>query len=192
MILKDKLTPNQCLLLFAIRSKISIANLIDQDKEVKPLLYEGYLKIDEGTVLITEEGSKLIVKYNNYFVKAKKKTSSQLMGNNFLDNIKKYRLFFPGGKLPSGKPARVNIKTLENGFRWFFENYDFTWDQVLKATAQYVNEYEDKDYMYMKTSQYFLSKEDRNKIKTSELADYCDMINEGFKPVEDPFKEKVV
>ena len=150
--------------------------------------------IENGDVVITPEGIKLSVKYNNYFIKAKKKTSNQLMGKNFLDKIKQYREIFPAGKLPSGKPARVNVKTLENNFRWFFENFDYSWDEIMKATKMYVTEYEATDYMYMKTSQYFVSKEDKSKVKTSDLADFCDMIKEGvtLKTSQDHFEDKVV
>ena len=133
-----------------------------------------------------------MVKYSNYFIKAKKKTNMQLMGKSFLDKINKYRDIFPSGKLPSGKPGRVNVRTLEQNFRWFFDNYDFSWEEILKATKQYVNAYEDTDYLYMKTSQYFISKEDKNKIKTSELADYCDMLREGITPEKHHFKDNVV
>ena len=57
----------------------------------------------------------------------------------------------------------------------------------------YVNEYESKDYMYMKTSQYFICKADKNKIKVSELADYCDMIRDGVTlDTKEHFKENVV
>ena len=58
----------------------------------------------------------------------------------------------------------------------------------------YINQYEEKDYMYMKTSQYFICKQDKNKVKHSELADYCDMIRDGVTEMDTNghFKEKVV
>ena len=56
----------------------------------------------------------------------------------------------------------------------------------------YVNEYRDKQYMYMQNSQYFISKQDKHKVKTSKLADYCDMIKDGVTTEEDYFKEKVI
>ena len=67
------------------------------------------------------------------------------MGNDFSANINTYVMLFPKGKLPSGKPARVNEKTLIDCFRWFFETYDYTWDQVYAATRKYLNEYEIKE-----------------------------------------------
>jgi|TARA_R100000093_G_C1935651_1_gene70253 hypothetical protein len=191
--LSNNITPNQCLLLFGIKNKISLSGTLNQHLEIKGLLAEALVKVNhDGSVKITVKGEKIIRKYNNYFVKAKKRTNSQLMGKEFLKSIQKYRLMFPARKLPSGKPARVNVKTLERSFRWFFEEYDYSWSQIFKATSQYVNEYEDKEYLYMKTSQYFISKEDKNKVKHSELADYCDMIEEGIETDNQSFKEKVV
>ena len=42
------------------------------------------------------------------------------------------------------------------------------------------------------TSQYFISKQDKNKVKHSALADYCDMIADGVKEEVKTFNEKVV
>ena len=44
----------------------------------------------------------------------------------------------------------------------------------------------------MKTSQYFISKQDKHKIKHCELADYCDMIRDGIREEPDHFEDKVV
>ena len=142
---------------------------------------------------LSAKGTKICAKYDQYFGAAKKRTSRQLLGEGYGDMIKLYRSAFPAGKLPSGKPGRQNIQTLENAFRWFFEAYDYTWDEVCNATIMYVSQYKDKDFMYMKTSQYFICKSDKNKLKHSELADYCDMIRDGIKPDNNKhFKEKVV
>tara|TARA_R100001015_G_C4602276_1_gene157229 strand:+ start:28 stop:609 length:582 start_codon:yes stop_codon:yes gene_type:complete len=186
-ILQQKMTPDQFLILYGIKKSLSLPlnNVPDQ---IKHLEKEGFIKDNE----LTLKGKKVIVKFENYFIKAKKKTSIQLMGKKFSVRLNEYREVFPEGKLPSGKPARVNIRTLENSFRWFFENYDFSWDEIIDATKMYVNEYRDDQYMYMKTSQYFICKEGKNKVKSSDLADYCDMIRDGVEPEDDHFKEKVV
>ena len=170
--------------------------------ELKGLLSNGYVKMitpmdqvsigGTNTYNITEEGRKLMVKYDNYFIKAKKKTNAHILGSEWKENITKYREFFPAKKLPSGKPARNNTSSLTIAFRWFFAEYDYTWEEIHRATAMYVNAYEDKEYLYMKTSQYFITKADKSKIKYSELADYCDMIKEGVEPDEHNFKENVV
>ena len=192
--LKEGMTPNQFLILYGIKKSLSL-RLPDTDDAVMHLAAEGFIKFDKKSstkVNLTIKGKRVISKFENYFIKAKKRTSIQLMGKKFNLKLNEYREIFPAGKLPSGKPARVNVKSLENSFRWFFENYDFSWDEIMNATKMYVNEYRDKNYMYMKTSQYFIAKEGKNKVKSSDLADYCDMIRDGVQPEEDHFKEKVV
>jgi|TARA_R100000084_G_scaffold109169_1_gene74352 hypothetical protein len=162
------------------------------EEDFKSLLENNYLEFVKGAYTITIEGKILMAHLDNYFLKAKKKTNIQLMGKDFNEKIKQYREIFPAKKLPSGKPARQNVKALTDSFRWFFESYDHTWDDVIKATKMYVNEYRDADYLYMVTSQYFVSKQDKHKVKVSLLADYCDLIKEGVDTTEDHFKEKVV
>ena len=74
-----------------------------------------------------------------------------------------------------------------------FDTYDYTWEEVSHATVMYLQEYKAKDYMYMKTSHYFICKTDKNKVKHSELADYCDMIRDGVEVEEiKHFKENEV
>ena len=186
-ILKEKITPDQFLVLYGIKKSLSLP-LDNVSESVENLKKKGFID-DDG---ITIKGKKVISKFENYFVKAKKRTSIQLMGKKFNLRLNEYREIFPASKLPSGKPARVNVRTLENSLRWFFENYDFSWEEIIDATRMYVNEYRDKQYMYMKTSQYFIAKEDKNKVKSSDLADYCDMIRDGVDTEEEHFKEKVV
>jgi len=189
-ILKANLTPNQSLILFGMKQGISLKQTTQQDKDT--LVEEGYLVKKDSLYTMTPQAKLLIVQLDNYFIKAKKKTDSQLMGKNFVDKINNYREIFPAKKLPSGKPARNNVKALGEAFRWFFETYDHTWEEVDKATRMYVNEYRDADYMYMQTSQYFICKQDKHRVKHSTLADYCDMIIEGVSTEDDHFKEKVV
>ena len=173
-----------------MKQGISLKQTTQQDKDT--LVEEGYLVKKDNLYTMTPQAKLLIVQLDNYFIKAKKKTDLQLMGKNFVDNINNYREIFPAKKLPSGKPARNNVKALGEAFRWFFETYDHTWEEVHKATRMYVNEYRDADYMYMQTSQYFICKQDKHRVKHSTLADYCDMILEGVSTEDDHFKEKVV
>ena len=160
------------------------------DKDI--LVANGFLTYDKDKYNLTPAAKAFCAKLDNYFIKAKKKTDIQLMGKNFADNINVYRETFPNKRLPSGKPARVNVKMLSESFRWFFETYDYEWPDVVKATKMYVNEYRDAEYMYMQTSQYFICKQDKHKVKSSTLADYCDMIRDGIDTEETTFKEKVV
>ena len=184
---KYSITPNQCMLLFAYHEGVtpSTYNAGDHDSLVK----QGYLDSNSN---ITAEGNKVIAYLNNYFTVNKKKTDKQLLGQSGSLNIDQYRDIFPKGKLPSGVPARNNVKILTENFRWFFSEYDYSWEEIMKATKMYVNEYQRNNYLYMQNSQYFISKQDKHKVKTSKLADYCDMIRDGISTESDHFKEKVV
>lgn len=189
-ILAQKLTPNQALILFSMKQKVGLASIEESDK--KALVDLGLIVKENGAYTMSPEARMFCIRLDNYFIKAKKKTDIQLMGKNFVDKINSYREIFPAKRLPSGNPARNNVKALGENFRWFFETYDYTWDDVMKATKMYVNEYRDADYLYMQTSQYFISKQDKHKVKHSRLADYCDLIIEGINTEDDHFKEKVV
>jgi len=190
IMLKNNLTPNQVLLLFGIKQGVSLPQITIDDKLALEKL--GFLILDNGKYTMSAEAKSLIVHLDNYFTKAKKKTDAQLMGQDFVDKINIYREVFPNIKLPSGKPARVNVKMLSESFRWLFETYDYTWEQIIKATKMYVNEYRDAQYMYMQTSQYFICKQDKHKVKSSTLADYCDMIKDGVETESKHFKENVI
>ena len=114
---------------------------------------------------------------NGFFKRTKKKTSTDLMGSSFLQKIQEYVEIFPNRKLNSGKYARVNPKNLEASFRWFFENYDYDWDLIIKATEKYVDEYSIRNYEYMRNSQYFIRRQAMDKSFDSDLATYCEIIN---------------
>ena len=184
---KYSITPNQCMILFAFDEGITPSNCDLTDTIA--LYNEGYINNKNE---ITPEGKRIIVTLDNYFKVHKKLTDKQLLGASAADNIEKYRSIFPKGKLPSGVPSRNNVKVLGENFRWFFAEYDYTWDEVINATTMYVNEYQKNNYLYMQNSQYFISKQDKHKVKTSKLADYCDMIRDGISTEDDHFKEKVV
>jgi len=184
---KYKITPDQCMILFAFDESITPSNCGAAD--LSALFEEGYIYEDKS---ITPEGKKIIITLNNYFLVNKKKTNKQLLGKSGKLNISQYREIFPAIKLPSGVPARNNVKILTENFRWFFAEYNYTWEDVIKAAKMYVNEYRDKEYMYMQNSQYFISKQDKHKVKTSKLADYCDMIKDGVTTEEEHFKERIV
>ena len=188
-LIKEKITPNSLYVLHCIKNKLSVNNLVNSGLEIKRLQADNWLKEDLSlsgkSVIFMEE-------LNSYFRKSKKKTSKNLMGDNFDVKIKLYNSLFPAKKLGSGKYARTNVKNLESGFRWFFENYDYSWDTIIKATEIYVEEYSLKNYEYMRTSQYFIRKQNLDKSFESDLANYCDILQSGNEPLDDIFKEKIV
>lgn len=189
ILIQNKISPNQHYMLYCLRNKIQPTG-INPYAEGRDLKFKGYVN-DKWE--LQSKSIELLDKIDEFFSVKKEQTSKVIAGNDFKENIIKYLDLFPKRKLPSGKLARSDKKNIENNFRWFFKTFDYDWDIVLKATAHYVDEYEKKNYLYMQTSQYFISKTQPDKTKISELANYCSMLIDGVDMDDDDhFKEKVV
>jgi hypothetical protein len=188
-LIKAGISPNAFYVLYCIHNKIVPNKFVNTSLEVSRLLSGNYLT---ESLELSGNSVKFMSEIEGYFKKSKKKTSQILMGDDFQDNLKAYNELFPKGKLPSGVPARVNIKGLENAFRWFFENFNYSWETVLKATEKYVDEYSMNRYNYMRNSQYFVRKQNTDKTWDSTLATYCDMIEADDYEEPNYFKENIV
>lgn len=184
LIQESQLTPNQLYLLycFYVGEKPIFINVY---AALRGLKVGGYVSSDDK---ITNKGIEIAKK-----IPVSKKTAKKPTSEISDDSITKYLDLFPKGKLPSGKLARSDRKNIKVNFEWFFKTYDYSWDVVIRATALYVDEYEKKNYMYMKTSQYFISKMNPDKTRDSELANYCSsVLNNDYESDEKFFSEKVV
>jgi hypothetical protein len=188
-LIKESITPNSLYVLHCIKEKVSVQKLVSPELEITKLKADGWLNND---LSFTSKSIIFMEEINSYFKKSKKKTSKDLMGASFDVCIKTYNEIFPAKKLGSGKYARTNIKNLEAGFRWFFSTYEYDWKTIIEATKKYVQEYEMKNYEYMRTSQYFIRKQNPDKSFESDLATYCDMIKDGGSNEENIFREKIV
>ena len=177
-ITKEGLAPNSYYVLCSINASV-LPLKINITQEVNLLIEHEWLKETKASVIeapytLTPKAVALIDKLEKLFILKKNLTSSQLMGEDVKANITKYNEMFPNVKLPTGKAARAAYGNLEKNFRWFFENHKYKWDVVFKATAQYVNEYQQNNYKFMRTSQYFIRKN-----HLSDLADRCENLNTG-------------
>jgi len=182
------LTPNQFYILYCKYTNIVPNPSINAGIEILRLKNDEWIDEDALTV----KSLALIKEIDSYFKASKKKTSKAVMGENFMTNIEVYLDLFPKFKLPSGKYARSDKKNLEGNFRWFFENHSYNWELVIDATKLYLDQYERQGYKYMRTSQYFIRKQNADKTYDSELANYCDMILNGETGMNDNhFSEKV-
>lgn len=180
----SQLTPNQLYLLycFYVNEEPLYINMYT---ELRGLKVAGYVSPDGR---ITEKGVEIAEK-----IPVSKKTPKKSSMVITEDCITQYLDLFPKGKLPSGKLARSDRKNIKTNFEWFFKTYDYSWDVVIRATALYVDEYEKKNYMYMKTSQYFISKMNSDRTRDSELANYCSsVVNNDYDSDDTFFSEKVV
>ena len=190
-LIKENLSPNTYYVLHCIKEKIVPHKFVNKEIETKRLQSDNWL---DNNLHLTAKSYILIDEINGFFKKGKKKTSRDLMGNDFYQKIQEYVEIFPNKKLSSGKYARVNPKNLESTFRWFFETYDYTWETIIAATERYVDEYSLKNYEFMRTAQYFVRKQNIDKTFDSDLATYCELLKSGYDEDNnyDAFKELVV
>lgn len=180
---ETELTPNQLYLIWCIGTKTKPLN-INVHSELRMLTNENL--VDEKGVL-TPMGLSILDKI------PKSRVQSKPVVELTDDLIKTYLEIFPKGKLPSGKQARADKKNIKSNFEWFFKTYSYDWDTVIKATKLYVDEYETRNFMYMRTSQYFISKANPDRTRESELANYCSQIITGdYQDDSNHFSEKVV
>lgn len=193
MVTQKKLTPNQYYLLCCMRDSVTPLQM-NLHLELRHLKSTGWVKeVGEQKFRLSPEAVALIGQVERLFSIQKKKTSSQLMTKDYKEKINEYILLFPNVKLPSGKASRSAFKNVENCFRWFFDNHEYSWDLILQATAVYVDEYQAKNWKYMRTSQYFVRKQEPDRTYNSDLADYCAIIESGGEVESTPtFTTKVV
>ncbi len=189
MIIEKELNPNQFFVLYCIQQSIS-PNNVNLHQELRYLQSTEYL--DKDNKLLPKAIS-TIAQVESFFKIHKKKTNNQLLGNEYAKNIQDYNDIFPKKKAGSGKYMRSSPKNLEANFRWFFENFTYSWETIMKATELYVQKQGEENYKYTRTSMYFIRKQDSSKIASSDLADYCEIIESGG-TLENKvvFKEKVV
>ncbi len=167
------LNPNQLYVLWSIREGLSpsMVNIAMEMRVMGPEWLNG------GA--LTGKALSLLMEIDENFKEKKAKNDSDLMGPDFKQKIENYRGIFPEVKLPSGKYARDANKNLEVNFRWFFKTHEYDWETILKATQKYTDEYRDKNWEFMRTSRYFIKKQEKNGDTTSDLANYCEMVVSG-------------
>jgi hypothetical protein len=184
--LKD-IKPNSLYILWCLsnKRKSSLTNA-DVHTELRRLVNSGLINAD---YTLTAEGFQVLESVPN----SQGETTSEIKQSDSMDYIDRFVSIFPKGKLPSGKPARVNKRNLEEAFKWFFKNYTYDWDTILRATWYYVEIYEKDNYKYMRNSQYFIRKQNTDKTWDSELANCCEIIINGDdEPEGSHFSDKVV
>lgn len=184
-----EISPNSFYILWCISNshKPTVTNPYQEIRELqeKNLIDTAYR--------LTEAGAKILKDAESQLKNIKVNEKEVLTSDEEQEYINKYLEMFPKGRLPSGKSARVNKKDIEKAFRWFFTNYSYSWDTILKATAYYVDSYEKMKFMYMRNSQYFIGKTNPDKTKDSDLASYCEIIlNGGYDEEGNQITDKVV
>jgi hypothetical protein len=166
---------------------------INIHQEIRNLLADGWIKEgDYQEYELEPKAYSILHQVETFFKVHKKKTSSQILGKEFVESMTKYNELFPRKKAGSNKYMRSNIKNVETNFRWFFANYQYSWETILEATSRYIKDQEADNYKYTRTSMYFIHKKDKG-VESSDLADWCEMVVGGEDNSDNQaFKEKVV
>ena len=159
------------------RSKIKPTSIINADAERILAQSKGLLTDDN---VLTPLAMVVLNEFETFLVKTKKKVTTDVLGEDFLDRIKDYREIFPTGFLPHGEIARQSVEELKLKFIWFFKTYpDFTWPLILEATNYYRYMKEKDGFKFMATSSYFIQKTDpKTKMVKSTLADFCQLLKD--------------
>ena len=189
------LTPNQFYMLYFMKNNISPVH-VNIHQELRAVIAKGYINdLTSGAgqkYELTPKAHSAIDQVESLFRVQKKKTDTQIMGDDYQAKIKTYLELFPKIRLPSGKAARSDKKNVETAMRWFQENYEYDWDTILRATEAYVIDYQMRNYKFMQTSQYFIRKQNSDKTWASELANWCsDLVNDNVQNSDNYFSENV-
>lgn len=176
---KSGLPPNGFYVMYCIYNRLE-TKMVNKDLETQRLINDGWLEDDDT---LSEKGILFLKNIDNIDIKRPTLVTKEA--------IQKYNDLFPKIKLPTNKYARVNTKSLETVFKWFFKEYDYTWDEIYRATERYVTDWAQQGYKYMRTSLYFIRKQATDRSFESELATYCEMLYSDEEDIH-LFRENVV
>jgi hypothetical protein len=174
-------------MLFCVKLGIKCPiSYVNEDYEIRKLVSDGLLE-ENGRVL-TAKGTKV---HNDISKEVEKKPTLPTIDEEF---AKEYLSCFPRMVLPSNKPARVASKLIIKNLSWFINTYpQYDRETIIAATKYYVRKFKDQEYKYMRNSQYFISKESTNRMISSTLAEFCQLIVDGIEDDEPKdFETKVL
>lgn len=181
-IIEADLSPNQYYLLYCLHQNIS-PPIINIHQEIRHLVINAWVRDETNgsgnNYTLEPKAISLISKIDSYFGVQVKKTMNQIMGNDFETNANKYNEIFPRMKLGSNKAARAPLKEVILAFKWFFENYEYSWEVIHAAADLYIEGERKSSFKFTRTSKYFIRKQDTDKSWSSDLASYCELVING-------------
>jgi len=175
---QHKLTPNQWYLLCYLEGGLR-PNLINAQAEAIICQQQGLLDLNYK---LTDKAKGILLQTDALFKKVKARLSSELMGENYMEQVKAYHEMFPKGKHPDmNYRYRTTVKELADKFAWFFQqNQGYDWTLVMDATRVYLFEMGKNNHKLTSTDSNFIRKTDTiTKSVKSKLADYCELLLSG-------------
>lgn len=175
---KYKITPNQWFLISYLKAGIQ-PKLINAKAEAYICQQQGLL--DEH-YKCTAKAEQILNDTDSLFKKVKARLSAELMGDNYMEQVKSYHEKFPMGKHPEmNYRYRTTVKELADKFAWFFQTYpEYDWQTVMDATNVYLWEMSRNKHLSTSTDSNFIRKTDQvTRSVKSKLSDYCELLLSG-------------
>lgn len=176
LLIRYQITPNQFYLLYHFKNNIH-PPLINVDSELMFCKHGGWISADNK---LTAKSEVLLNDAESMFKKIKTKVSSDVLGTDYMEQVKAFRALFPIKSAIGNRTLRSSPEELKERFIWFFNKYpDYTWETVLKATAYYIEQNEHSEYI--STAGYYISKQEKgSNLIVSKLANDCQAILDGL------------
>lgn len=165
--MKKGLTPNQLYLLYCKKNNTRHDLLVNIAADLKLLVSSGFLNSEYE---LTDKGEEALSDFDGVFKKTKITGGTDLLGSNYLNEIKIYRDKFPTGK--KSTPAEV----LEKFIKLFLKQPGLSWNIIHQATDLYFSEDRDEKYI-MKAANFVMV--DRGGSTVYTLSEYCERIDSG-------------
>lgn len=176
LLIRYQITPNQFYLLYHFKNHVH-PPLINVDSELMFCKHGGWVTSDNK---LTNKAETLLADAEIMFKKIKTKVSVDVLGDNYMDNVKAFRELFPIKSAIGNRTLRSSPEELKERFIWFFNKYpNYTWETVLKATKYYIEQNEHSEYI--STAGYYISKQEKgSNLMVSKLANDCQAVLDGL------------
>lgn len=176
LLVRNNLTANQFYLLYHFRQNIT-PKLINVEAELMVCRYGGWITPDNN---LSDKAIMVLNDAEAMFKKVKVKVSADVLGENYMDNVKTYRELFPVKTSSGSRSLRTSPEDLKDRFVWFFQKYpNFDWALVLAATQHYVDQNKHTEYI-SSAANYIKKQENQGSTIISKLANDCQAVLDGM------------
>lgn len=168
----------QYFILMSLKNKRELfLNILDDEKTSKRFIIQYFELVRLGLIdelLVGNQTSFVLTDKGESLVDLLEKLSTPkvLQKENVEDWFSEWFDLFPKGIKTGGKLVRSDEKGCLKKMQKFIKDYPFDKNTILKATKEYLNEFEIKNWEFVKSATYFIHKMGEG----SELAGRCELI----------------
>jgi len=187
-LINSGLSPNYFLFLQALFEKdesmieyLSNHKYIDIPYIINILQSENYIEILDMYIDIDFDDIVLLDKAKCLFIDPKSNKIIEDVSNWYQD----YRKLFNGTKPGAMGDKKATLKKLQ---KFVKENPEYSVKDIFNITKKYIDSFQG-DYKYLQQADYFIYKEDVNKIVRSRLLTMLEENSSNFEPRQDEFRK---